>query len=117
MTTVAGGVVVPAAMCRQVARWVLAGVRAEVAAERDHGGPPFPAAPYMDLHRALLSAASAVDGTTDVTPPPARLLSTREAGRHLGLGARRIRQLAASGRVPARKLGRQWWITMEEPGP
>lgn len=105
------GVVVPAAMAGRVAGYIDDGIRADLIAERERGGPPFPAAPYRALARAL-SAISA-DGNADVTSPPGRLLSCAEAGQHLGVGARRVRQLAASGAVPARRLGRQWWIEPE----
>lgn len=105
------GVTVPPALARQVAAWILAGVRAELVAERDRGGRPFPAAPYVALARAL--AATSVDGTGPVATIARPMLSTADAARCLHISARRVRQLAVSGALPAHRLGRTWAIDPE----
>jgi excisionase family DNA binding protein len=38
------------------------------------------------------------------------LLSTREAAARLGISADRVRQLIRAGRLPAQRLGRDWYI-------
>ncbi len=39
-----------------------------------------------------------------------KLLTTREAGKRLGIGPLRVRQLILNGRLPASKFGRDWVI-------
>jgi excisionase family DNA binding protein len=46
-----------------------------------------------------------------------RLLTTAEAGKLLGIGAQRVRQLILGGRLPAEKAGRDWLIDPRALGP
>lgn len=101
-----GGVVVPAHLAAAVGRWILAGVRAELAAERQRGGPPFPSLPYLALARDL----QAVAGPGHDAGPPARLVAITEVARFGGRSARSLRRDAAAGRIPAVKAGHVWLI-------
>jgi excisionase family DNA binding protein len=38
-------------------------------------------------------------------------MTTKEAAAELGVSERRVRALIASGKLAARKMGRDWWIT------
>ena len=43
-----------------------------------------------------------------------KLLTTQEAGKILGVGRLRVRQLISSGRLPAIKFGRDWIISKDD---
>ena len=43
-----------------------------------------------------------------------KLLTTQEAGKLLGVGRLRVRQLISSGRLPAMKFGRDWVISKDD---
>ena len=43
-----------------------------------------------------------------------KLLTTQEAGEELGIGRLRVRQLISSGRLPAKKFGRDWVISKDD---
>jgi len=43
-----------------------------------------------------------------------KLLTTQEAGKILGVGRLRVRQLISSGRLPAMKFGRDWIISKDD---
>lgn len=104
------GVWVPAPLCGFVAEAVLCAVRAELAAERERGGAPFPAGPYIALARAL----RAVPRGTENLAAPADLMSTAQVADALGITTRRVRRLCSLGRLPARRneLG-EWLIDPE----
>ena len=44
-------------------------------------------------------------------------VSVQEAAQRLTVSRERVRALAASGRIPARKLGRDWAIDIDRVGP
>ncbi len=117
MTTMdTAGVYIPAVMAERVAAWILTGLRADLAAERERGGPPMPAAPYLELVRRLRRAAAVSSSSangSEPLPDPAGPLSTRATAMALGVSPRRVRQLASSGGLPARRIGRTWVIDPE----
>ena len=39
---------------------------------------------------------------------PSKVMNTKDAADYLGIGMRTIYRLAASGQIPAAKVGRQW---------
>ncbi len=43
-----------------------------------------------------------------------KLLTTRDAADRLGVSDRRVRALIQAGRVPARRVGRDWLIRPED---
>ena len=43
-----------------------------------------------------------------------KLLTTQEAGKILGVGRLRVRQLISEGRLPAIKIGRDWIISKDD---
>jgi len=43
-----------------------------------------------------------------------KLLTTQQAGKILGVGRLRVRQLISSGRLPAIKFGRDWIISKDD---
>lgn len=104
MTTVE----IPAALADRVADWILAGLRVELAAERDRGGPPLPAGLYVDLVRALRRAATSAGGSDRWTDPPASE-STAEVAARLGYSPRWVRHLARVGALPAHRTHRGDW--------
>lgn len=53
-------------------------------------------------------------GAGDVTAAPRVPLTTGQAAARLGLTARRVRQMATAGLVPARRHGRDWAIELPE---
>jgi excisionase family DNA binding protein len=53
-------------------------------------------------------------GVLPLTKPTAKVrggLSTAHAAKRLGITQRRVLAMIQSGRLPARKVGRDWWIT------
>jgi excisionase family DNA binding protein len=41
-------------------------------------------------------------------------MTTHEAAKALGVSVRRVQAMIKSGRLPAQKVGRDWWITAED---
>jgi hypothetical protein len=107
---------VPPGLSGRVAAWVVAGVRAELAAERERGGPPFPAAPYLQLVRALRAVAERGHETSTGCRASGELVTADQFARHTGRSPRSVRRDCLTGRLPATRLGRTWVIdtTMEE---
>ena len=104
-----GSVGVPAGLAAFVADAVLDAVRGELTAERERGGTPFPAAPYIALARALRMAARTSASGSEPLPAPAEPLSTAQAAQALQVTTRRVRQLCQQGRLPARRNHRGDW--------
>jgi excisionase family DNA binding protein len=96
------GVTVPSPLCRAVARLAVLGL-AELA-RRDGGAPP---APGLAALLCALDAAATGSPVGRVEPVP---VTVTEAAALAGVSPRRVRQLAASGRLRARRHGRAWLI-------
>lgn len=106
-----GSVVVPPALAGELLRRLLRDVTAEVHA---NGGVPSLACRELmwGLHTAALAeekAAGSGDGTP-VGPVGSVEIGTTEAAQVLGCSAEYARRLAREGRLPARRVGRQWLI-------
>lgn len=50
----------------------------------------------------------------DVTFPDTGLLTVPEVAEKMGLSVRRVQQFVQSGRLKAKKIGRQWFIQRSE---
>lgn len=87
----------------------LAWLGVKVLLSRDGG---LPLAPGVS---ALLASVDAASRTADACATPlarveARQLTTAQAATVMGVSPQRVRQLAARGRIIARKTGRDWLI-------
>lgn len=98
-------VMVPARLARPLALLAVTGAR--VIQERD-GGLPLTAG-MADLLAELATAASGGPVPT-VGPGQARWLSVAEAAMQSGLSARRVRELAAAGRLICKRVDRRTWL-------
>ena len=99
------GVTVPPELCRFLHVAVLTQLQAE---ERLNAGG-IPPAGLAELLRELRVSArrtpAATIGTVDPTP-----VTVAEAAELAGVSPRRIQQLAAEGKIRARRFGRDWQI-------
>ncbi|MFD3525060.1 helix-turn-helix domain-containing protein [Streptomyces sp. NPDC058653] len=106
-----GSVVVPPALAGELLRRLLRDVTAEVNA---NGGVPSPACRELlwSLHTASVAEekAASSDSGTPAGPVGSVEISTTEAAQVLGCSAEYARRLARAGRLPARRVGRQWLI-------
>jgi excisionase family DNA binding protein len=100
-----GGVTVPPELARVVARLAVLGL-AEMS-RRDGGAPRVPGL------AALLTELSARGHEPPTVASCLPLSTSREAAALLGLSCRSARRLAASGRLIARRQGRDWLIDRE----
>jgi hypothetical protein len=94
------GVVVPPHLCRAVARVLVVGL-AELS-RRDGGVPAAPG-----LARLLAELSASGHGPVIVGSVPSGM-GTSEAAALIGVAPRSARRLAASGRLIARRCGRDW---------
>lgn len=101
----ADGVLVPPELCRTLARLAVVGL-AELS-RRDGGLRPMPG--LNDVLRDLEHADIAGTGSTlaKVDPEP---LTVKAAALEMGVSERRVRQLAESGAIIARRHGRAWLV-------
>lgn len=107
-----GSVVIPPALADEVLRRL---ARSIVSEAREAGVTATPAARALlaALDQAAQRYAAATPtsvGGSDPAPPATVEVTADEAGRVMGCTARWARDLAASGRVQARRVGRTWLI-------
>jgi len=116
-----GPVTVPAPLCGPLLRVL---VRALAREAREDGGtiPPGIAAFLADLAAvvdsptapAAATGEAAGSGNGTVPGGPAMVeVSAADAAAAMGASREYVRRLARSGRLPARRIGRTWLITME----
>jgi excisionase family DNA binding protein len=102
-------VAVPAALAPHVAHMIRVGVLAALTEQRETGERRIPAEPLLDLVRRLEAlTASGHEGGQ-----PAATLSTIDAAARLGVSESTIRRMCRTGRLPARRVGRDWQIERE----
>jgi hypothetical protein len=110
-------VTVPGPLARRVAGFVVAGLRLELAVERERGGR-FDVAPYVALVRNLEAAARMSDAghtsTRPAEPDVAQVMTAGEWARRHGRSGRSVRRDCATGRLPARRVGGMWLIDITE---
>ena len=97
------GVIVPPELCRTVARLAVLGLADRV---RRDGGSSVP--PGLAALLAELDKSAGGPGFATVEAPS--WLAAGEAAHLTGTSARHVRRLARSGRLRARKRGRDWEI-------
>lgn len=100
--------ILPSGMARAV---VDAAVRELGRRARRDGGAPAMAHGLRDVLAALDAAGIADTGSPSGTMGPS-LVTVAEAAETAGVSERRVRQLAASGRLRSRRYGRQWLIEL-----
>lgn len=101
------GVLVPPGLCGAVARLAVLGLREQL--RRDGG---LPAAPGLAAVLTELSSGGRAPETVVLLAP----FSSREAAELAGIDPRSARRLAASGRLIARRRGRDWEIDRQSAG-
>lgn len=62
------------------------------------------------LPQAEIKSKPYAEGFYAILPRMKTMLTTKEAGVALGISTRRVRQLIAEGRLPAKKVGRDYVI-------
>jgi excisionase family DNA binding protein len=100
------GVLLAPEECRQL---LWSAVRDLDRQQRDDGGSS-PAPGYMALLRKLQAAAVARATPSAKVSAEPRQLTTAEAASVMGVSPQRVRQLAADGKIIARKAGRDWQV-------
>lgn len=103
------GVIVPPHLAALLEKLIGYGL-AELASRNGH----LPAIPELEdlcsrLHIAAISARGRAAGRLEPRTQP-HYLTTRQAAAAMGISTRRVRQLAAAGRIVARKTDRDWTI-------
>jgi hypothetical protein len=99
------GVLVAPELCRWLHAAVLAQLRADEYRDGGLPSPPGLLGLLQELRAAASGSPAARLGTVEATPVPV----TAAAGL-AGVSQRRMRQLAAEGKVRARRFGRDWQI-------
>lgn len=108
-------VTVPSALARPLLRFLVRALTREV---RDGGGGVIP--PGIERFLTDLAAADTQapdDGSsgsgTDPGEPPTMEVGTAAAAEVIGASREYVRRLCRTGRLPARRIGREWLITID----
>lgn len=103
-------VAVPGPLRRAVARLLVLGLAEQ--SRRDGGVRPAPGLAQF-LHELDRPASGPAVGKIALSPYTTGWVSTREAAELTQLNERQVRRLAASGRLIARRAGRDWLINRQ----